>query len=92
MVYKPEPAELDRQALKTLVDASGVLSVWTSANAMKALSQRLPPATWFQLCQGDWLVISERLKRLARAYGPERIHLAQGPGNGDLLSAIRGLC
>jgi len=91
MVYKPEPAELDRQALKTLVDASGVLSIWTSANAMKALSQRLPPAIWFQLCQGDWLVISERLKRLARAYGPERIHLAQGPGNGDLISAIRGL-
>jgi uroporphyrinogen-III synthase len=91
MVYQPEPAELDRQTLKTLGDASGVLSVWTSANAMKALSQRLPPATWFQLCQGDWLVISERLKRLARAYGPERIHLAQGPGNGDLLSAIRGL-
>ncbi len=91
MVYKSEPAELDRQALKALADASGVLSVWTSANAMKALSQRLPPATWFQLCQGDWLVISDRLKRLARAYGPERIHLAQGPGNGDLLSAIRSL-
>jgi uroporphyrinogen-III synthase len=91
MVYKSEPAELDRQVLKTLADASGVLSVWTSANAMKALSQRLPPATWFQLCQGDWLVISERLKRLARAYGPERIHLAQGPGNRDLLAAIRSL-
>jgi hypothetical protein len=36
-------------------------------------------------------VISERLKRLARAYGPERIHLAQGPANGNLLTAIRGL-
>jgi hypothetical protein len=91
MVYKPEPAELDKQALKALRDASGVLSAWTSANAIKALSQRLPPATWFQLCQGDWLVISQRLKLLARAYGPERIHLAQGPGNADLLSAIRGL-
>jgi len=92
MAYKPETAELDKQALKALKEASGVLSVWTSANAMKALSQRLPPATWFQLCQGDWLVISERLKRLARAYGPERIHLAQGPGNADLFSAIRSLC
>jgi uroporphyrinogen-III synthase len=92
MVYKPEPAELDKQALQALKEASGVLSTWTSANAIKALSQRLPPATWFQLCQGDWLVISERLKRLARAYGPERIHLASGSGNADLLSAIRGLC
>ena len=92
MVYKPEPAVLDKQALKALGDASGVLCTWTSANAMKALSQRLPPATWFQLCQGDWLVISKRLKRLARAYGPERIHLASGPRNADLLSAIRRLC
>ena len=91
MVYKSEPTELDKAALNGLQQASAVLSVWTSANAMKALSQRLPPATWFQLCRGDWLVISERLRRLARAYGPERIHLAQGPANGDLLTAIRGL-
>lgn len=92
MVYKSEPAKLEKQALKALQGASGVLCVWTSANAMKALSQRLPPATWFQLCQGDWLVISERLKRLARAYGPERIYLAPGPGNTELLSAIRNHC
>ena len=90
-VYRPEPEELDKPALEALKEASGMLSVWTSANSMKALSQRLPPAIWFQICQGDWLVISERLKRLARAYGPERIHLASGPGNGDLLSAIRNL-
>lgn len=90
-VYKPEPADLDKQALSALKEASGVLSVWTSANAMKGLSHRLPPATWFQLCQGDWLVISERLRRLSRAYGPERIHLCAGPGNRDLLNSIRGL-
>jgi len=91
-VYQPEPSVLDKVALSSLEEASGVLSVWTSANAMKAMSHRLPPATWFQLCQGDWLVISERLKRLARAYGPTRIHLSPGPGNPDLLSAIRNLC
>jgi uroporphyrinogen-III synthase len=90
-VYKPEPAELDKETLTKLKDASGVLSVWTSANAMKGLSQRLPPAIWFQLCQGDWLVISERLRRLARAYGPARIHLCGGPGNTDLFNAVRGL-
>ena len=31
------------------------------------------------------------LKRLSRAYGPAAVHLAKGPGNSDLLSAIRGL-
>ena len=91
MVYESEPAKLDKPGLKSLQEATGVLCVWTSANAMKALSQRLPPAAWFCLCQGEWLVISERLKRLARAYGPARIHLSHGPGNADLLSAIRGL-
>jgi uroporphyrinogen-III synthase len=91
MAYRPEPAELDKQELGKLAEASGVLSVWTSANAMKALSQRLQPSAWFPLCQGDWLVISDRLRRLARAYGPARIHLSTGPGNRELFSAIRNL-
>lgn len=91
MVYRSEPATLDRGALAQLQDATGVLAVWTSGNAMNALSQRLPPATWFRLCQGEWLVISERLQRLARAYGPSRIHLASGPGNGAILASIRSL-
>lgn len=90
-VYAPQQATLDKTSLKKLSEASGVLSVWTSANAMKALSQRLPPAIWFQLCQGDWLVISERLRRFARAYGPARIHLSSGPGNQELFAAIRNL-
>jgi uroporphyrinogen-III synthase len=91
MTYRSEATALDKAALGTLSDASGVLSVWTSANAIKALSHRLPPALWFQLCRGDWLVISDRLKRLARAYGPARIHLASGPGNRELFSAIQNL-
>ena len=91
MVYRPEPVAVDRAALALLEDAAGILSVWTSGNAMNALSQRLPPASWFRICQGEWLVISERLRRLARAYGPTRIHLASGPGNGAILAAIRSL-
>lgn len=91
MVYRPEPAELDREELRRLGEADGVLSVWTSANAIKALSQRIPPASWYQLCKGDWMVISDRLRRLARAYGPARIHVAPGPGNQELLAAIRNL-
>ena len=91
MVYKSEPAELDKPELEKLMGASGILAVWTSANAMNALSRRLPPALWFRICQGDWLVISDRLQRLARAYGPIRIHQSQGPGNRDLLAAIRAL-
>jgi len=91
MVYRSEPAALDRESLAQLDEASGLLSVWTSGNAMNTLSQRLPPATWFRICRGEWLVISERLRRLARAYGPSEIHLAGGPGNVALLASIRAL-
>ena len=91
MVYKRENAAIDKHEIEILKEAARILSVWTSANAMKALSQRLPPAAWFRLCQGEWLVISDRLKRLARAYGPSKIHLSPGPGNSDLFTAIRGL-
>ena len=91
-VYRSEPATLDRDQLKRLGDADKVLTVWTSANAMKSLSQRLPPAAWFRVCQGEWVVISKRLQRLARAYGPGRIHLAAGPDNASIVSAVRALC
>jgi uroporphyrinogen-III synthase len=91
MVYRAEPAAIDRAALGRLERANGILSVWTSANAMNALSQRLPPASWFRVCLGDWLVISDRLRRLARAYGPPRIHLAGGPGNDAIVNAVRAL-
>ena len=90
-VYRPEPVRVDRAQLQSLEAASGLLSVWTSGNTMKALSQRVPPAAWFRICQGEWLVISERLVRLARAYGPARIHRAPGPGNDAILGAVRGL-
>ncbi len=89
MVYNRENAELDKQALESLKRAGSILSVWTSGNAMKSLSQRLQPATWFQICGGEWLVISDRLKRLARAYAPTRIHLSPGPTNSELFRAIR---
>lgn len=91
-VYRSEPAPLDKDQLKRLGAARSLLTVWTSANAMKSLSQRLPPAAWFKVCQGEWVVISKRLQRLARAYGPGSIHLATGPDNASIVSAVRSLC
>ena len=91
MVYRRENAALDQQALQELNKAQSVLSIWTSGNAMQSLAQRLPSSLWLKICLGDWLVISERLMRLARAYGPSAIHLSSGPGNGDLFSAVKSL-
>lgn len=91
MVYRSDPEALDRETLGSLHDAKGILSVWTSANSMKALSQRIPPKAWFRICEGEWLVISERLKRLARAYAPREVHLSSAPDNLAIFSAIRNL-
>ena len=91
-VYRSEPAALDKEQLARLGAAGSLLTVWTSANAMKSLSQRLPPAAWFKVCQGEWVVISKRLQRLAHAYGPGKVHLAAGPDNASIVSAVRSVC
>jgi len=89
--YRAEPAPLPASEVRRLKDARAVVSVWTSGNTLKALSQRLPTAAWFRVCQGPWIVISERLERLARAYGPSRIERAHGPDNAAIVAAVRGL-
>jgi len=91
MVYEHKPAELAPESLSAIEQAESLLAVWTSANAMNSISQRLPARCWFRLCQAEWLVISERLIRVARAFSPKKIHLARGPSNQDLLESIRAL-
>ena len=91
MVYENKPAELAPEALAAIEQAQSLLAIWTSANTMNALSQRLPAKCWFRLCQGEWLVISDRLMRVARAFSPRKIHLARGPSNADLLESVQSL-
>ena len=88
-VYKRLAAEIQPETLQAIESAERLLTVFTSAEAMNSLSQRLPPSAWYRICRGQWLVISERLQRLARAFGPPEIHLANGPRNVDLATAIR---
>jgi len=91
MVYEHKPANLAPEALAAIEGAESLLAIWTSANAMNSLSQRLPSRCWFRLCQSDWMVISERLMRVARAFSPRKIHLARGPTNSDILASIQSL-
>jgi len=91
MVYGRRSAELVSSAVAAIEHAEKLLAVWTSANTMNALSQRLPPPCWLRLCRADWLVISERLQRVARGFSPSHIHLADGPTNTDILESIRTL-
>ena len=90
-VYERKAAALSEDSVKAITNASKLLTVFTSGEAMNTLSQRLPPAAWYAICRGEWLVISERLQRLARAFGPSAIHLSGGPGNAELATAIRSV-
>jgi uroporphyrinogen-III synthase len=90
-VYERIPVEISSEAVESIKNAERLLTVFTSGEAMNAMSQRLPPSAWFSVCRGEWLVTSERLVRLARAFGPAGIHLAKGPGNADLVTAIRSI-
>jgi len=91
MVYKRVPASIAADAIRAIEHAESLLGVWTSANTMTALAQRLPASCWSRLCRADWLVISERLRRLARAFSPAHVYLAGGPANSDIYEAIQGL-
>jgi uroporphyrinogen-III synthase len=90
-VYARGQAELDDSVMSEILVSTRVLTVWTSGNAINTLSQKMPPAAWFKLCQGEWLVISKRLQRLARAFRPAAIHLSAGPSNDELVAAVRNL-
>ncbi len=90
-VYERRTAEVDPASLEAIAGADRLLSVFTSGDAMQVMSQRLPPAAWFAVCRGEWLVVSGRLRRLARAFGPSAVHIAGGPQNTDLATAIRSL-
>jgi len=91
MVYGRRAADIPPAAVTAIQQAETLLSIWTSSNAINALFQRLPSACWSRLCRGDWLVISERLRRLARTFSPAHIFLANGPANPDIFEAIQRL-
>lgn len=91
MVYGRRATKIPSSTIAAIERADALLTIWTSANTMDAFSRRLPTSCWSRLCRSDWLVISERLRRAARAFSPRHIYLAGGPANADILAAIKGL-
>lgn len=95
IVYERQAAELDLAAAsaieRAMEQAQRILSLWTSASAMTALSTRLPAHCWRKLCEGEWLVISERLAQLARSWNPAKIHTTRGPTNEEIAAAVQAL-
>jgi uroporphyrinogen-III synthase len=90
-VYDTVPVKPPAPALEALRSATAVLSVWTSANALRQLSGSLDRKSWEKVCRGDLVVTSRRLAGVARKLANGRVHVTEGPGNEAIRDCIRQL-
>jgi uroporphyrinogen-III synthase len=90
-VYRRQPVAPDSEHTKALLGADGIISVWTSENAMRALAGALPLEAWQAICRGEGIVTSERLRQCLAELGLNRVHVSSGPGNESILQLILDL-
>jgi len=89
MVYQRVAIAPVKEQLDRLMAADSLLTVWTSTSALEGAEQNLPPEAWSKILGQPALVISSRIKHHLQARGAADIHMANGPGNPDLLQSIR---
>lgn len=90
-VYQAVPEPPPGPVVEALLSARGILSVWTSANAIRQLADSLATEAWERVCSGDFLVTSERLAGIAREWAKRRVWVTEGPGNLAIRERIRQL-
>lgn len=90
-VYRRVTRPLSHARLQALGRLPRPLLVITSAEAVRALAQRLPAAAWQRLQRGPWLVSSPRLAELAAHSGCSRVLLARSAAWVDLRATIQTL-
>lgn len=90
-VYRRKDLEPASAALAGLVAATGVISVWTSENAMRLLAGALPEAAWQKICKGTGVVTSGRLGQALKELGVGRVIVAGGPGNEPIRASVMEL-
>ena len=87
-VYRAEPLEPSAEALAAINKSTGVLSVWTSVNALRQLKKILKPKVWKLVCQGSCIVTSNRIAKIAGEHFCGQIYVTDGPGNAHIESRI----
>jgi uroporphyrinogen-III synthase len=90
-VYRRKPVQPEAGQAAALQQAAGVLSVWTSENAMRALADTLPESAWRAVCRGTAVVTSQRLREALEGFGVREVHVSSGPDNDSILSLILDL-
>jgi uroporphyrinogen-III synthase len=87
-VYRAVPLEPTAEAVEAIAQSNGILSVWTSANALRQLSEMLDASVWNLVSQGSCLVTSNRIAKIAGEVFSGQIHVTYGPGNSDIRDCI----
>lgn len=88
-VYERLALAPDAATVEALLASRSLLSAWTSVAALDTLLARLPDAARARILAAPMLVISGRLADVARQRGAQRVHCADGPGNGAIVAAAR---
>lgn len=87
-VYRTIPLEPDPSAVTAIKNSEHILSIWTSANAVRYLSGSLDVTAWDKVARGDFIVTSARLGEIAFEYAKGQIFVTDGPGNAAIMQTI----
>ena len=88
MVYERLPLKPESEQINTLRNAGDLVSIWTSISSLKLAEEHLPGEIWKKILQAPALVISTRIQHHLEQLGANRVELADGPGNSELLQSI----
>jgi len=87
-VYERVAQQPNDEQLDDLVNATRLLSIWTSTSALTLAQQYLPAELWEKVLQAPALVISNRIQHHLVSLGATSVAVSNGPGNAELLEAI----
>jgi uroporphyrinogen-III synthase len=87
-VYRAAPLDPDPEAISDIMASKAILSVWTSANALRHLSAKIDKKAWKMISRGDFLVTSPRLGKIAAGYTDSQVIVTDGPGNEAIARSI----
>lgn len=90
-VYQRENLKPGDKEIEALLQAGGIISVWTSENAMRVLAEALPPAVWSRVVRGTGVATSPRLQRGLEKLGFQRVVVARGPDNASIGDCVQQL-
>jgi uroporphyrinogen-III synthase len=88
MVYERVPLQPGPGQFESLRNCGDMISVWTSISAIDIAEKSLPGDVWVKILGSSALVISSRIQRHLVKLGANRVELADGPGNSELLRSI----